>query len=250
MGMRVRISGRRRGSGWRRHGAVHPLSHLALLLLTFHVLWHWWQMKVEDTFAPAGMGAEYLQQPRRPLSEYVGASQELAAFPGGVVQPWDPLSFCELYKVSGNNPDVAWMREAELKHGRMSMLAVAGIIVQSAGVHLPGNADLSFEGGIDWATAPTTLPPVAIVQVFTFIGLVEGVHSKGLFDFWNGVIPEGREPGEYGPWFGSKMLSTDKAAADKMKLKELKNGRLAMIAWAGIMSNHFIPGALPGCIFN
>jgi len=24
--------------------------------------------------------------------------------------------------VSANNPDVAWLREAELKHGRMSML--------------------------------------------------------------------------------------------------------------------------------
>ena len=84
--------------------------------------------------------------------------QELAAFPGGggkegaAPVPWDPLQLSELWKVGGrerellpgtrfappgpdprpprplprqvsaNNPDVAWLREDELKHGRMSML--------------------------------------------------------------------------------------------------------------------------------
>lgn len=206
------------------------------------------QMRVDDTFAPAGMGKEYLQQPRKPLSEYVGASQELAAFPGGVTQAWDPMSFCELYKVSGNNPDVAWMREAELKHGRMSMLAVTGIMVQSSGIYLPGNAEVDFSAAADWANAPTTLPAAAWLQVIGFIGLIEGTTSKGLFDLYTGVGD--REPGNLGPFFGSGMLSKDPAAADKMRLKELKNGRLAMIAWAGIMANHFIPGALPGCIYN
>ena len=116
------------------------------------------QMRTDDSFAPAGMGGEYVSQPRKPLSEYIGASQELAAFPGGETKPWDPMQFSDLYKVSGNNPDVAWLREAELKHGRMSMLAVTGIMVQSSGIYLPGNAEVDFSGAADWATAPTTLP--------------------------------------------------------------------------------------------
>merc|ERR1719393_846391 len=68
--------------------------------------------------APAGMGLEYVNLPRKPLSEYVGASIEFTAFPGAPdePEPWDPLNFCELYKISGNNPDVASLREAELKH--------------------------------------------------------------------------------------------------------------------------------------
>jgi len=82
-------------------------------------------MDETDTFAPVGMGAEYVSRPRKPLSEYVGASEELAAFPGGVIQAWDPMDFSLLYKVSGNNPDVAFLREAELKHGRIAMLAFA-----------------------------------------------------------------------------------------------------------------------------
>ena len=119
------------------------------------------------------MGKEYVNQPRRPLSEYVGASVEFCAYPGApdTPTPWDPMRFSELYKVSGNNPDVAWLREAELKHGRMSMLAIVGVMVQSSGVHLPGNADISFDNP-DWASAPTTLPLAAWAQVLAFIGIV------------------------------------------------------------------------------
>jgi len=198
--------------------------------------------------APAGMGFEYVNQPRRPLSEYVGASVEFTAFPGApdAPEPWDPMGLTELYKVSGNNPDVAWLREAELKHGRMAMLAVVGIIVQSSGVHLPGNAEVSF-ASTDWAAAPSTLPPAVWGQVIAAIGIEEGRNAAGLYDLWNGVTDK-REPGDNG--WGKSFLSTDPVAADKMRLKELKNGRLAMIAFMGIASNHFIPGALPGCMFS
>ena len=202
------------------------------------------------SYAPEGMGFEYVNQPRKPLSEYVGASVEFCAFPGAPDEPvaWDPMRFSELYKVSGNNPDVAWLREAELKHGRMSMLAITGVMVQSAGIHWPGNADISFDN-TDWATAPATLPAAAWGQVLLFIGLVEGQKSEGLFDLWNGVTTN-REPGNYGPAFGSELLSKDPVAADKMRLKELKNGHLAMLAIMGVAFNHVFPGSLPGCIYN
>jgi len=43
-----------------------------------------------------------------------------------------------------------------------------------------------------------------------------------------------------------KLMPNTPEAQDKMKLKELKNGRMAMIAMAGFASNHFIPGSVPG----
>ena len=52
--------------------------------------------------------------------------------------PWDPWSFSKLSKVSANNPDVAFLREAELKHGRIAMLATLGYSAVSLGLHLPG----------------------------------------------------------------------------------------------------------------
>merc|ERR1712205_29711 len=109
--------------------------------------------------------------------------------------------------------------------------------VQSSGIHLPGNADISFDNA-DWASAPTTLPPAVWGQVLLFIGLVEGQTSAGLFDLWNGQT------------FGSNLLSKDPVAADKMRLKELKNGRLAMLAIMGVAFNHVLPGSFPGCIYN
>ena len=135
------------------------------------------------TFAPEGMGKEFVNRPRKALADYVGASQEFAAFPGGVVQPWDPLDLSKLTYVSGNNPDVAFMREAELKHGRMSMLAFAGILVTNGGVHLPGNAGISFEEA-DWTKAWGAVndqDPAATGQVLLAIALIEGVTSKGVF---------------------------------------------------------------------
>merc|ERR1719421_689193 len=100
-----------------------------------------------EPLAPAGMGREYINDPtaRRPLSEYVGASEELnlvAYFKGEgeALEPWDPLDLCLLSKVSANNPDVAFLREAELKHGRIAMLAFVGIAITSGGGHLPAAA--------------------------------------------------------------------------------------------------------------
>jgi len=203
------------------------------------------QMSVEDTFAPEGMGKEYLCLPRKPLSEYVGASVEFCAYPGAPDEPvaWDPLGFTELYKVSGNNPDVAWLREAELKHGRMSMMAIVGIMFQEAGLHDPYWAP----AGVPWYDAPTAAPPLASYGLLVFMGLVEGSNSAGMMDLWNGQT-DTREPGDYG--WGKSFLSTDPVAADKMRLKELKNGRLAMLAFAGVAFNHLVPGALPGCLYN
>merc|ERR1712146_778822 len=49
-----------------------------------------------------------------------------------------------------------------------------------------------------------------------------------------GVIDK-REPGDLG--FGKQFLSKDPVAADRMRLKELKNGRLAMLAIMGVAFN-------------
>ena len=63
-----------------------------------------------------------------------------APFPG-----FDPLGLATY----GSDETYAWFRAAELKHGRVAMLATTGYLVQAAGIHFPGmvsmKQDISFE---------------------------------------------------------------------------------------------------------
>jgi hypothetical protein len=55
---------------------------------------------------------------------------------------WDPFDLAGL----GSDETLAWFRAAELKNGRVAMLATTGYIVQAAGIHFPGmlSSDVSF----------------------------------------------------------------------------------------------------------
>lgn len=55
---------------------------------------------------------------------------------------WDPFELASL----GSDETLAWFRAAELKNGRVAMLATTGYIVQAAGIHFPGmlSHDVSF----------------------------------------------------------------------------------------------------------
>lgn len=143
---------------------------------------------------------------------------------------WDPLGFSKLSQQSMNNPSIEWLRESELKHGRICMIAFVGVCATMAGIHLPGYPVQTN----DWTAAlPELLEknPAAFVQIFTLIGVIEGVTYPG--DLYFG---KGRKPG----------VLLGKEPTDKtMQLKELKNGRAAMIAMAAFASHELLPGSVP-----
>jgi Chlorophyll A-B binding protein len=82
---------------------------------------------------PAGRAAS--TAPRAALDSIGGSTMPLKNF--------DPLGLAEL----GSDSTLAWFRAAELKNGRVAMLATTGYIVQAAGFHFPGmlSHDVSFE---------------------------------------------------------------------------------------------------------
>ena len=84
---------------------------------------------------------------------------------------WDPLGLL----MNAEQERFDYLREAELKHGRVSMLAILGHIVTTAGARLPG--DIAY--GLPFASMKTglaafdTIPSAGIFQTVAFIGLIE-----------------------------------------------------------------------------
>jgi len=83
--------------------------------------------------------------------------------------------------------------------------------------------------------------PFAFAQILFSIALIEGKSFPGEFWFGRGD----REPGNLG--YDPLGFSKNKTPAQKdtLKLQELKNGRLAMMAMAAYTSEHWIPGSVP-----
>ena len=137
-------------------------------------------------------------------------------------------------------PHPQWLRESEIKHGRVAMLAFTGGLVQSFGMHFPGSMNgMYYEEGLDPLEAlPSAFAtnPLGMAQIILWIGVTEGIQfPEGA---WSGEMK--RAPGDMGYMFG-----TSAADLEKQKLKELKNGRAAMIGVMALSASHFIPGSVP-----
>ncbi|CAM9167840.1 unnamed protein product [Choristocarpus tenellus] len=150
---------------------------------------------------------------------------------------FDPLGLAEWHKLNNLvSPHPKWLREAEIKHGRICMLAFVGIAVAQAGLIFPG-LDYQPTAWYDSFGEFASKNPSGLAQVIAFIGLMEGVNYPG--EFWTGGGE--REAGDLG-WYLKKP--DDKKLAE-LKVNELKNGRLAMISVAACASEHWIEGAVP-----
>jgi len=139
---------------------------------------------------------------------------------------YDPLDLASKY-------DLNWLREAELKHGRVCMLAFAGFIANDAGIKFPGEVfqgvssinahDKMVESGHMWA-------------LLFIVGLCEAKHMSV-------VVP--KLDGDWGDWepgnYGVDPLKLDSPARRE---SELKNGRAAMLAFSGLVTQAAL-GAQP-----
>ena len=165
-----------------------------------------------------------------------------AALDGSMVGDvgFDPLGFSAKYPLN-------WLREAELKHGRLAMLAALGWpvseLLQPLLASKFGAPDLLAISSDGLAKAPSVLngglekiSPFFFMAVIIFTATVEA-----------GALGKLRS-GEYVPGdvgFDPLGLYTG-ATADKqrdLELKELNNGRLAMMAVAGYVAQEFFANA-------
>lgn len=136
---------------------------------------------------------------------------------------FDPLGLSEISDVG---IDLYWMREAELKHGRVAMLAVAGDWFVELFGPAPGwpIAGGKSQTDVFWVAAEEH--PNAIISATLVIGILELITGV--------AITEGRESGNRAPGdWGFNPLKFQ--ITEQMASKEVANGRLAMWAAAGIL---------------
>ena len=169
-----------------------------------------------SAFAPAQQAAKTTA-----LNAYeteLGAQAPLGFYdPAGMLTNASPARFARL-------------REVELKHGRISMLAVVGYLVTAAGIRLPG--DISY--GTPFTDIPAGFAAVSAVpkegwgQIVGFIFFLEmimrDVSGKGEFvgDFRNGAIDFGWD-------------KFDDATKLKKRAIELNQGRAAQMGILALM---------------
>ena len=122
--------------------------------------------------------------------------------------------------------NIKWMREAELKHGRMCQLAWLGFVSVDLGVKFPGEkyAALSSFAAHD-ATAK--------YELFLLLLLVGTAETIGFSQIYGMTEGSDRQPGDFG--FDPLGLLTP-ATETKYKTAELLHGRLAMLAFSGVVT--------------
>jgi light-harvesting complex I chlorophyll a/b binding protein 4 len=151
---------------------------------------------------------------------------------------FDPLSYCSAEGVTEGK--VRFYREAELKHGRVAMLAALGFVVaESFHPLFGGSVDVPSYVAFQETPLQGSFFPVVlslaifeVFSVFTFENPKDGLWS----------IKADHTPGDLG-FDPLGLKPTDPAELAEMQSKELNNGRLAMIAIAGMVGQELVSGA-------
>jgi len=166
---------------------------------------------------------------------------------------FDPLNL-------GVNKDaLEWYRNAELQNGRWAMAGVAGILIP---------AELTRQGVLnvpDWADAGRiynesegAIPFSSLLMVqfflFNFVEIKRWQDMKkpgsqaepGSFLGFEAAFKGTGTPGYPGGPFNPLGLgNSSKESMDDFKWREIRNGRLAMVAFLGFVSQHAATGKGP-----
>jgi len=154
---------------------------------------------------------------------------------------FDPLGLSNLW-------DLNWLRAAEIKHGRVGMLAATGFLVQE-GYRLPGpasNPEL-FSAPKTPLEALSAAPPLGLAQIVFVIFLIELTTSGKLLNT-ESIYEDGSGPAGAGPGTAPGDLGWDplglalNGVKPEYAIAELKHGRLAMLGAAGMLAGSLVSG--------
>jgi len=179
-----------------------------------------------------------------------------------VVGFWDPLKLSDKeFWGTSNEATIGFLRESEIKHGRIAMFGFVGYIAHSLDLRW------TFDGiaqavprGLSAPAVWDAIPEIAKWQIILFVGVMESLRENKAVLAAEGEkhYMKGGKPG-YFPSFDSiphptpfKLFDPFGGTANKSeeqlargRLKEINNGRLAMIGLFGLLSEAACPGSVP-----
>jgi hypothetical protein len=125
-------------------------------------------------------------------------------------------------------PMIYWLREAELKHGRITMLAIVGYLTVDAGIHFPG---AKYEG-IDALHAHDAMTATGNMGVMLlFAAVAELTSMTAVIGATKG---SGREAGDFS--LDPLEFCGNPETKAFMKEAEITHARLAMLAFSGLVT--------------
>jgi len=213
-----------------------------------------------SAFAPSGTGraATHIAETQSDLKDLAKDSNPLLGF-------YDPLDLANA-AFWGQSQDftIGWLRQAEIKHGRVAMAAFVGYIVQS-NIHWPWPMTMSGMNFPSTDMSPPeqwdAIPFASKIQIILFVGFLEfyseltpgqgGVGGQthytkggqiGKFPTFD-AVPHYTPYNLYDPFNIAKKMPEEKK--EKRLIMELNNGRLAMIGIFGFLCAQTIPGSVP-----
>ena len=138
---------------------------------------------------------------------------------------FDPFRFSDFVPMD-------FLREAELKHGRICMMAWLGFCAVDCGLRVYPLPE-AYEGLTSVTAHDALVEYGAMGQLFLWFGLAEVIGTVALMQTLNG---SGRAAGDYGLDPVGFLKDKSEEEINDMKLKEIKNGRLAMLAFSGVVT--------------
>jgi len=132
------------------------------------------------------------------------------------------------------------IRAAELKHGRVAMLAIVGWRWTATGTHFEGM--ISTSKGISFADCAAAGDPLKAAALVPGAGIWQMIFAIGALEvYWEGKYPSNECAGN----FGVPAVTNDPAKLKELQTIELKHGRLAMIGIISFASAVALPGSVP-----
>ena len=178
-----------------------------------------------------------------------------------VIGYWDPLKLADSnFWNQGEEFTIGWLRESEVKHGRIAMFGFIGYIVHENGIRTPDGIANLVSTDLSAPAVWDAIPEIGKWQIVLFVGLMDiwreskvtlaGDGQKhytkggkiGYFPTFK-MLPHPVPFDLFRP-FGPSFRSSEEEKA-KGRIAEINNGRLAMLGLFGFLSEATVPGSVP-----